>query len=445
MFERDFYRFNFPEMDTNATDLSAFVVGTVKATDKDKVGPNSALSYSLKHPSDYFAVDPTSGKIYPKRVVSYEGLGALSSPENEYSITVRGSHVSFVESFLRCRSAPGRNVRLTVSLAVIQVVAIDQGKPPMSGECTVAVSVVKANKNPPKFLRDEYSSPVPDTALFGQKIMQLTAVDADTNAVDVDRLHEVGTICLFHSCPVRFLHAYVLLIAHCSLLKGEKHGVTYEVVGGNGTGLFSVDPRNGWVLTSQPLLGRRGSVFVLSVRAVDNGIPPLYQEVKASLVVTGQNRFSPVFSGGRPYQVSVEENAALGKPIITVAATDDDGGDNPNGLVQYYISSGNDRGKFAINARSGTLTVAEGLDYDSVQQYVINVTASDSGFLQNSVQTSVVINVLDVNDNKPLFARPTFTFEIKENSAVNSFVGKVEATPTCDCRSEGSSFLASTA
>ncbi len=180
------------------------------------------------------------------------------------------------------------------------------------------------------------------------------------------------------------------------LTQGDKNGVTYEVVGGNGTDLFGVDARTGWVLTSQPLLGRRNSVFALVVRAVDDGIPPLYQEVKVSLVVTGQNRFSPVFTGGRPYQVSVEENAALGKPIITVSATDDDGADNPNGVVQYYISSGNDRGKFAINARSGTLTVAEGLDFDSVQKYVINVTASDSGFLQNSAETSVVINIVSV-------------------------------------------------
>ncbi len=88
VFERDFYRFNFPEMDRNTTDLTAVVVGTVKATDKDRVGPNSALSYSLKHPSDYFAVDPTTGKVYPKRLVSYEGRTGLSSPENEYLITV---------------------------------------------------------------------------------------------------------------------------------------------------------------------------------------------------------------------------------------------------------------------------------------------------------------------------------------------------------------------
>jgi hypothetical protein len=62
----------------------------------------------------------------------------------------------------------------------------------MSNECTVAISVVKANKNPPKFLRDEYSSPVPDTALFGQKIIQLTAVDADLNAVDSENLQDVS-------------------------------------------------------------------------------------------------------------------------------------------------------------------------------------------------------------------------------------------------------------
>ncbi|CAG0913258.1 unnamed protein product [Notodromas monacha] len=365
VFESPHYAFSFPETDANVTDVSKLVVGVVRATDKDKAGPNSALSYSLKHPSDFFAVDPGTGRIFPKRAVVFEG-GATSSPENEYSV---------------------------------QVVAVDQGKPPMSSECTVGITVVKANKSPPKFLREAYSSPVPETALFAQRVVQISAVDADFNAIDSDRMSD----------------------------EGEDTGVTYETVGGNGTQLFGVEAKSGWIVTSQPLLGRRNSVYDLVVRATDNGIPPLFTEVRVTLVLTGQNRFAPVFTSTRPYVVAVEENAALGKPIVTLTATDDDGADNLNGAVRYFISAGNERGKFAINARSGTITVAESLDYDAISRYVINVTATDSGFLQNSAETAVIVSIVDVNDNAPVFVKGNFEFHIEENFGADVLVGKVEA------------------
>ena len=40
---------------------------------------------------------------------------------------------------------------------------------------------------------------------------------------------------------------------------------------------------------------------------------------------------------------------------------------------------------------------------------------------------AVHIEILDVNDNKPIFVNSTYKFQILENSPYQSFVGKVKA------------------
>lgn len=61
-FEHSYYNFNFPELQRDVV-----FVGQVVATDRDKQGPNSVISYSLQQPSDLFTIDPASGELFSKR------------------------------------------------------------------------------------------------------------------------------------------------------------------------------------------------------------------------------------------------------------------------------------------------------------------------------------------------------------------------------------------
>lgn len=63
-FEHSYYSFNFPELQRDIV-----FVGQVIATDRDKQGPNSVISYSLQQPSDLFTVDPASGEIFSKQSI----------------------------------------------------------------------------------------------------------------------------------------------------------------------------------------------------------------------------------------------------------------------------------------------------------------------------------------------------------------------------------------
>ena len=347
-FEHSYYSFNFPELQRDVVS-----VGQVTATDRDKQGPNSVISYSLLQPSDLFTVDPASGEIFSKRSLKYKYTQMESSPENMYSLTI---------------------------------LATDNGKPPMSSECLVTVNIVDANNNAPKFEEGEYLSPVPLDAVEGQKVMKVTARD------DLDF--------------------------------GVNAEVVYEIVSGNGSDHFSIDHVNGW-MTLAKKVPYPEKVFLLRVRAIDKGIPPQKDEVVVTLIVTGENKYTPVFTA-LSYQVIVPENEPLGSTILTVSASDGDQG--PNGMVRYQISGGNERREFDVDLISGAVTILQPLDYDTIQEYRLNITARDLGFKPRKTTAMLTITLTDINDNSPVFNQTLYEASIAENLPANSFVYQVVAT-----------------
>lgn len=351
-FEHSYYSFNFPELQR----AIAFV-GQVIATDRDKQGPNSVISYSLQQPSDLYTIDPATGELFSKRSINYKHTQMESSPENMYEMTI---------------------------------LAIDNGKPPMYSECLVNINVVDANNNPPRFTHRHYLSPVPQDAMVGQRIVQVVAIDELDFGVNAE--------------------------------------IDYMIVGGNGTSNFMINKLDGWVLVSKPLskngqLG--GSAYKLIIRAVDRGIPAQQDEVTVTIIVTGENRFSPVFTA-LSYQVIVPENEPIGSTILMVSASDMD--DGPNGMIRYAISSGNERKEFAVNEVSGAVSILESLDYDVVQEYHLNITAADLGFKSRSTVAMLTVTLTDINDNPPRFNQTEYHAYLPENSAIESFVFKCHAT-----------------
>ncbi|KAJ8926397.1 hypothetical protein NQ314_021183 [Rhamnusium bicolor] len=347
-FEHSYYSFNFPELQRDIV-----FVGQVTATDRDKQGPNSVISYSLQQPSDLFTVDPASGEIFSKRSLRYKYTQLESSPENMYSLTI---------------------------------LATDNGKPPMSSECLVTVNVVDANNNAPSFEQNEYLSPVPEDAVDGQQLLKVVARDE----LDV----------------------------------GVNAEIEYAIVGGNGSKHFSVDKMNGWVTVREKVYGV-GTVYNLRIRATDKGIPPQQDEITVTLIVTGENKFNPVFTA-LSYQVIVPENEPLGSTILTVSASDGDPG--PNGMIRYQISAGNERKEFGVDPVSGAVTILQPLDFDTIQEYHLNITAEDLGFKPRRTTAMLTITLTDINDNSPIFNQSSYDAYLSENLPPNSFVYQVIAT-----------------
>ncbi|GAB0089240.1 Cadherin-related tumor suppressor [Sergentomyia squamirostris] len=348
-FEHSYYSFNFPELQR-----AVAFVGQVTATDRDKQGPNSVISYSLQQPSDLFSIDPATGDVFSKRTIHYRHTQMEASPENMYALTV---------------------------------LATDNGKPPMYSECLVNINVVDANNNPPRFEQHEYLSPVPEDAQVGQRVVQVVARDELDFGINAE--------------------------------------VDYTVIGGNGTKNFGINKQNGWITVLKPLQNLLSRVFSLHIRAVDRGVPPQQDETTVTIVVTGDNRFAPVFTA-LSYQVIVPENEPTGSTILIVSASDND--DGPNGMVKYSISGGNERKEFHVHPTSGAITILQSLDYDVVQEYHLNITAEDLGFKSKSAVAMLTVTLTDINDNAPIFNQTEYHAHLPENSPPNSFVYRARAT-----------------
>ncbi|CAB0008571.1 unnamed protein product [Nesidiocoris tenuis] len=350
-FDHSLYSFNFPELQR-----AVVFVGQVLASDRDKHGPNSVISYALKHPSDLFSIDPASGELFSKRTLKYKHSMMDSSPENQYWLTI---------------------------------LATDNGKPPMSSECMVTVNVVDANNNPPKFERREYFSPILHNAKIGMQILRVQAKDVMDYGINSE--------------------------------------LEYSIVGGNGSDIVKVDKNSGWVTLYKPLSSEDKILtkYVLTVRAIDHGVPSQYDEATVILVITGDNLHTPDFTA-LSYQVNVHENEPIGSTIVSVQAHDDDEG--PNGMIVYGIAGGNRDGFFAVNPTTGAVVILKELDYDSVKEYKLNITANDLGFEPRIAKAMLTVILTDINDNPPTFNQTSYDAYLPENSPPDTFVFHVLAT-----------------
>ena len=64
--------------------------------------------------------------------------------------------------------------------------------------------------------------------------------------------------------------------------------------------------------------------------------------------------------------------------------------------------------KFTINPISGEIRTTKALDYEDESQIVLYVAATDHGDPQFSDYTTVYIYLVDYNDNKPQFDKPSY-------------------------------------
>lgn len=148
-------------------------------------------------------------------------------------------------------------------------------------------------------------------------------------------------------------------------------------------------------------------------------------------------------------RISVPENAELNTPLYAANAHDKDSG--KSGIVTYRLqnvdtataataSAGSSASStamaaatipstslFAIDARSGHLTLSRHLDYETAQRHQLVVLATDGGEPPLSANLTILVDVQDINDNAPVFERNEYAVKVLESMAVNSQVSGVGA------------------
>ncbi|XP_069026663.1 protocadherin alpha-3-like isoform X22 [Embiotoca jacksoni] len=180
------------------------------------------------------------------------------------------------------------------------------------------------------------------------------------------------------------------------------------------------------VLIVQKSLDREISgSHILVLTALDGGKPPKSGDINIQINVLDVNDNGPVFSKDI-YSVMLNENAPVGTTVIQVNATDLD--DGPNGDVVYSFSNSVNRKLFKvfeINPSTGEITVKGLIDYEEKDKYEIEIQASDKGLAPMTTQKSVVIKIVDVNDNAPEIEVTSFSSSIPEDSRPGTTVALI--------------------
>ncbi|NGZ98375.1 MAG: hypothetical protein CV089_19990, partial [Nitrospira sp. WS110] len=134
------------------------------------------------------------------------------------------------------------------------------------------------------------------------------------------------------------------------------------------------------------------------------------QIVENDQVWSGTGNIQPWVTNEAPTDLvlsgtTVGENAASGTVVGTVSGTDPDAGDTTT-----YSLTDSAGGRFAIDATTGVLTVADGslLNYESAASHTVTVRVTDSGGL--SYDETFTINLTDVNEG-PTGADATVTID----------------------------------
>uniref|UniRef100_A0A8B9KGE2 Protocadherin gamma subfamily C, 5 n=1 Tax=Astyanax mexicanus TaxID=7994 RepID=A0A8B9KGE2_ASTMX len=184
-------------------------------------------------------------------------------------------------------------------------------------------------------------------------------------------------------------------------------------VGANGLKSYSLKPTDHFVLELQnqaggdkrvqmvlqkPLDREKQERFTLLLTANDGGEPVLSGSVKIHVTVLDANDNAPVFTQN-VYKATLFENASKGTKLTIVSASDADEGSN--GHIMYYMSKTLDSlsDMFIVDEYSGDVFLNGQVDFEKSSIYELEIQAKDHGGLSDTCK--LVIDVLDINDNRP--------------------------------------------
>ncbi|XP_062856599.1 protocadherin-1 [Trichomycterus rosablanca] len=270
-------------------------------------------------------------------------------------------------------------------------------------------------------------------AKSSKALVTITVKDKNDNAPSIGIrgfalvAHEDGIANISEDMPVG---TPVALVEVTDRDEGQNAVVTCVVAGDVPFQLQSASDtgsrRKYFLLTTTPLDFEQVKEYRIDIIAVDSGNPALSSTNSLKVQVTDVNDNSPVFSSSQ-YEVDFSEDNQPGDKVLHVVATDADSGTNAE-LTYKIIVDSDIKGLFKINPNTGEIQVMNQLDREHRECYKFLVEAMDKGGPSMMGTATVVINVLDRNDNDPKFMLNTYTFSVLENLPPLSAVGMVTVT-----------------
>ncbi|XP_069825207.1 protocadherin Fat 2 [Dendropsophus ebraccatus] len=211
------------------------------------------------------------------------------------------------------------------------------------------------------------------------------------------------------------------------LARDPDEGINSEVrysLKNSASGLFAVDENTGVVYLEKPLEDMEDTGIELTICATDRGLPrPLSTCLPISVSVVSLSYYRSVF--GNPEKIIlVPEDQAIGSEILNLSELTQDLEDKAR--ITYEILSGNENGIFLLHD-TGKLYLNKKLDYESQHQFYLSVEGTRASSPPLSDVTLLVVNITDVNDNKPIFSLEEYEAEIREDAVVGDLIVMVSA------------------
>nr|XP_057919355.1 protocadherin beta-7 [Doryrhamphus excisus] len=164
------------------------------------------------------------------------------------------------------------------------------------------------------------------------------------------------------------------------------------------------------------------SEHVLKINGIDGGNPARTGTAFIRIRVLDVNDNVPVFNQ-QVYRTVVPENSVTGTLIAQLNATDLD--DGLYGEITYSFSHLSDktRGVVHIDPLSGEVRVAGVIDYEEASTHELDVQAKDGG--GQASHCKLIIDVADVNDNKPVIEIKSASANVAEDSKPGMMVALI--------------------
>uniref|UniRef100_A0A8C6TAA4 Cadherin domain-containing protein n=1 Tax=Neogobius melanostomus TaxID=47308 RepID=A0A8C6TAA4_9GOBI len=184
-----------------------------------------------------------------------------------------------------------------------------------------------------------------------------------------------------------------------------------------------MDQQSGILTVQKSLDYELKKEFSLLIEARDSGFPPFSSFEEIHINITDVNDNAPLFSQ-MVYRCEVFENSPP-TFVCDVLAIDADSG--MFGIVQYNITEGNSGYVFMIDPESGVLTTTVSLDREYNSVFNLTIEAAEWYNPHNMDRATVIIAVLDRNDNAPQFSH-IFIAEVSEDSPIGHTVLHITST-----------------
>ncbi|EDL76336.1 rCG49502, partial [Rattus norvegicus] len=166
----------------------------------------------------------------------------------------------------------------------------------------------------------------------------------------------------------------------------------------------------------------------LLLTATDGGKPEFTGSVSLLIQVLDVNDNAPVFDRS-VYEVKMYENQENQTLVIRLNATDSDEGINKE--VEYSFSSltsSTIKRKFLINEKTGEIRVNGAIDFEESNNYEIRVDATDKGYPPMVAHCTVLVEILDENDNTPEIVLTSLSLPVKEDALLGSVIALISVS-----------------